>query len=284
MRKLSVFLLPALALVLLSACTFFGGGNGTGERDTLYLTATRDGGGSTGITGRIITPDGTPVSGAYVNVYPDSLSNLLGPSQYISSPTDATGHYTIEAPPGDYFIVARKRISGEPFGSLSPGDLYSEHQRVRTTVVARQLSIVDLTMTQMLAPMFFKKAATEQVTTTGIRGVLVDAAGKPVPVSFAVAYDSSDIQRLPDYASTLSDGDGRFTLYLPKGGTYYLAARVNAWDMPRTGELYGKFGGDTPTPVMVDDDQFVEDVRIVLTPFTGVYKEGKSRRPATTPQ
>jgi len=281
MRKIILLLLPALLLGL-SACALLGD-KPAEPGDTLYLTASRDGGGKTGITGRIVTLDGAPIAGAYVNVYPDTLSNLLGPSQYISSPTDADGRFTIDSPPGNYYVVARKRVSGEPFGALSPGDLYSEQQRVMTTVAAGRLSIVDLKMTQMKAPMFFKKAASEQVTDTGIRGVLVDAAGKPIPVSFAVAYDSSDIQRLPDYASTLSDGEGRFTLYLPKGGIYYLAARVNAWDMPRTGELYGKYGNDAPEAVTVEDGHFVEGISIVLTPFTGEYKEGKSRRPETTP-
>lgn len=276
MRKLVTFLMPALALCL-SACAMFSSGD---SGDTLHLTATRDGGGKTGITGQIVMHDsGAPVSGAYVNVYPDTLSNLLGPSQFISSPTDADGHFTIEAPPGDFYVVARKRVSGEPSGPLSPGDLYSEHQRVKTTVIADKLSVVDLTVAPMQAPMFFKKAVTEQQTSTGIRGTLVDNTGKPVPGSFAVAYTDADMRRLPDYASTLSDGQGNFVLYLPKGGAYYIGARVHAWDMPRPGELYGKFGGEPPTAVTVDDGAFVQDIRIVLKPFTGTYKEGKSRRP-----
>lgn len=278
MRKIVLLLLPILVSAL-SACALLG--DKTAEPgDTLYLTATRDGGGKTGITGRIVTHDtGTPVADAYVNVYPDTLSNLLGPSQFISSPTDADGQFLIEAPPGDFYIVARKRVSGDPSGPLSPGDLYSEHQRVKTTVVAGRLSIVDLAVAPMQAPMFFKKAVTEQTTKTGVRGILVDSTGKPVPGSFAVAYSNDDMRRLPDFASTLSDGDGHFVLYLPQGGTYYLGARVHAWDMPRPGELYGKYGGDTASPVTVATDSFIENIRIVLTPFTGTYKEGKSRRP-----
>jgi len=283
MRKIVYCCLPVLLLCLLSACNFFG--DSRPADDTLYLTASRDGAGKTGISGQItMLESGLPVAGAYVNVYPDTLSNLLGPSKYISSPTDSDGRFTIDAPPGNFFVVARKRSSGEPFGALSTGDLFSEHQRVRTTVVADRLSIVDLKVAPMLAPMFFKRVSTEQVTATGIRGTLVDATGKPVPVSFAVAYNSDDLRRLPDHASSLSDGEGHFVLYLPQGGTYYLAARVNAWDMPRPGELYGKLGNETPTPVEVKEGTFVEDIRIVLTPFTGTYKEGKSRRPTTTPQ
>jgi hypothetical protein len=183
------------------------------------------------------------------------------------------------APAGTYYIVARKRMSGDPSGPLSPGDLFSEHQRVVTTVVDGKLSVVDLAVAPVKAPMFFKKAVVEQETNTGIRGVLVDAVGKPVPGSFAVAYTDADVKRLPDYASTLSDGQGRFVLYLPKAGDYYLGARVHAWDMPHPGELYGKYGGVTPTPVSVSKGKFVTDIKIVLTPFTGEYKAGKSRRP-----
>ena len=49
-----------------------------------------DGQGHAGLQGLIILKEtGTPVAGAFVNVYPDTISNLLGPSQFISSPTDA---------------------------------------------------------------------------------------------------------------------------------------------------------------------------------------------------
>jgi hypothetical protein len=267
-------------ILLLSACTPPISEKQGALQDTIVLTKTIDGGGQTGITGQIVNKlDGSPISGAYVNIYPDTLSNLLGPSQFISSPTGSNGRFMMPAPPGTFYVVTRKRMSGEPSGPLSPGDLFSEHQRVITTVVDGRLSMVDLTVAPVKAPMFFKKAMAEQVTTTGIRGVLVDAAGKPVPGSFAVAYTDTDVKRLPDYASTLSDGEGRFVLYLPEAGIYYLGARVHAWDMPHPGELYGKYGNETPTAVSVNEDEFITDIKIVLRPFTGDYKEGKSRRP-----
>ena len=141
-----------------------------------------DGQGKTGISGQIsVKSSGAPVEGAYVNIYPDTISNLLGPSQYISTPTDAEGNYTLDVPPGTYYVVSRKRMSGQPSGPLSAGDLFSEHQRVVTTVVKGKISMVDLSLAPMKAPMFFKKATLESQTDTGIRGVLVDTTGKPVP-------------------------------------------------------------------------------------------------------
>jgi len=236
--------------------------------------------GRTGLVGRVFLKDGgQPLAGAYVNIYPDTTSNLLGPSQFISSPTDKDGYYRIDVPAGTYYIVARKRTTGEPSGPLAPGDYYSEHRRIRAEVKSGRLARVDLEVVPMKAPMFFKKNLADRRTDTGIRGRLVDASGKPVPGSFAIAYVDDNLKRLPDYASTLSDGQGRFTIYLPKGGTYYLAGRIHAWDMPHPGELYGKLGGDQPKPLAVKKGSFVEDVTLVLTPFTGTYKPGKSRRP-----
>ena len=250
------------------------------KSDTVTMNNYLDGNGKTGISGQIsLRKTGQPVEGAYVNIYPDTISNLLGPSQYISTPTDAQGKYSLEVPPGTYYVVSRKRVSGQASGPLSPGDLFSDHQRVVTTVVEGKIARVDVDLAPMKAPMFFKKATGELQTDTGIKGVLVDSTGKPVPGSFALAYTDPDIKRLPDYASTLSDSEGNFVIYLPQGGTYFLGARVHAWDMPRPGELYGKFGDPEPTPVAVADGAFIEGVTIVLTPFTGTYKEGKSRRP-----
>jgi hypothetical protein len=239
-----------------------------------------DGQGKTGISGQVfIKGSKEPLAGAYVNIYPDTISNLLGPSQFISSPTDQQGRYRLELPPGTYYVVARKRMSGQATGPLAPGDFYSEHQRIVTSVIAGKLAMVDLPVVPMKAPMFFKKEVVERETDTGVRGVLLDRSGNPVAGGFAMAYSDPEMKRLPDYASTLSDAEGRFTLYLPAGGTFYLAGRIHAWDMPQPGEPYGVLGGAAPQPVKVAKGQFLDGVRIVLEPFAGEHKEGKSRRP-----
>lgn len=236
--------------------------------------------GRTGIKGQAFLKEtGDPVAGAYVNIYPNSFTNLLGPSQFLSRPTDADGRYQLDMPPGTYYIVARKRISGQPTGPLSQGDFYSEHQRVVTTVTPGRVAVVNLSMVSMKAPMFFKKVQVQNATDTGIRGTIVDQQGQPVPGGFAMAYVNNNLQRLPDYASTLSDENGQFVLYLPHGGTFYLAARIHAWDMPHPGEPYGQYGGDTPAAVKVDQGTFVDSLKIILKPFTKAYKPGKSQRP-----
>lgn len=240
----------------------------------------RDGEGHSGITGTVtLKADGRPVEAAYVNIYTDTVSNLLGPSQFLSRPTDKEGHYTLDVPPGRYYVVARKRMTGGPTGPIAPGDFFSEHQRVVTEVVAGKLSVVDLPVVAMRSPMFFKGEVVDHESDTGIRGRLVDGNGRPVPGGFAMAYHDPDMKRLPDYASTLSDADGNFTIYLPAAGTFYLAARMHAWDMPQPGEPYGRLGGEAPTGVAVAKGSFVDGITIRMAPFAGEYKAGKSRRP-----
>ena len=239
-----------------------------------------DGQGRTGLRGQIVLKEsGAPITGAFVNVYPDTISNLLGPSQFISTPTDDLGRYQIEVPPGVYYVVARKRLSGQPTGPLEPGDFYSEHQRIVVRIESGKFAVVDLPVVVMKAPMFFKSRVVDRATGTGIRGTLIDPSGKPVMGGFAMAYADPEMKRLPDFASTLSDEQGHFTIYLPEGGNYYLAARIHAWDMPSPGEPYGKYGGATATPVTVATDRFVEDIVIEMAPFAGPYQPGKSRRP-----
>jgi hypothetical protein len=283
LRSLLPLALLALATMLIAACQPALTASGDGQTEAVDATLVGryvDDGGKTGIRGRIVLKDdGSPVAGGYVNVYPDTISNLLGPSQFISTPTDAAGFYQIEVPPGVYYVVARKRVSGQATGPLSPGDYYSEHQRQATRVVAGKVVEIELPVAVMKAPMFFKNRTVAEETDTGIRGVLVDAAGKPVMGGFAMAYNDQKMKRLPDFTSTLSDLQGRFTIYLPAGGRFFLAARIHAWDMPSPGEPYGQYGGEQAIAVDVADREFVSDIKIVMTPFAGEYKPGKSRRP-----
>ncbi|HEY5672777.1 MAG TPA: hypothetical protein VIR78_03650 [Malonomonas sp.] len=264
------YLISVLLLGALLACTPMA------KNQTAYT----DGAGRSGVFGKtLLQKDGQPLSGAYVNIYPSHAPNLLGPSTYISSATGADGNYSIDVPPGSYYIVARKRSSGLATGAISPGDYFSEDARKLIEIKAGKLAKVDLPLVYMGAPMFFKQGTGALATEQGVRGVLIDAAGKPQAGAFAIAYTSSDIKRLPDFASSLTNEKGEFTLYLPKAGEYYLAARLHAWDMPRTGEPYGKYDGDVITPIKVAEKEFVEGIKMVLLPFEGEYKEGMNKRP-----
>lgn len=243
---------------------------------TVRVSSYIDGQGESGIRGRVVMRDGgAGVADAYVQIYSDTAYNLLGPSQTMSSPTDKDGEYRVNLPPGTYFVVARKRVSGNPTGPLSPGDYYSEHQRVITDVVAGKFAVVDLPLVLMNNPMFFKRDVNSKETETTIHGRIIDKSGKPVFGAFGMAYNNADFKRLPDYISTLSDQDGHFTIYLPQGGDYYIAARMQVYDMPRPGEPYGRI----EQPVTVEKGKNGDEITVTIEPFSGEYQSGKSRRP-----
>ena len=101
-------------------------------------------------------------------------------------------------PAGEYGVVARKRASGASYGPLSTGDLYDNREgRGPVKVGEGETVSLSFALAEMKEPMFFKMAP-EHATATGIRGRILDEAGKPMPGAFAVLYRDADMRRLPD--------------------------------------------------------------------------------------
>jgi len=240
--------------------------------------ATAPGGppGATGIAGRVVMKDGgAPVPGAFVYVYRDWARNLTGISDFVSLGTSSSGEYRMDVPPGKYGVVARRRRSGESFGTLSTGDDYDNRPGAgMVEVKAGALTRVDFSLVTMREPMFFRRNP-EEATETGIRGRILDGKGAPVVGAFAIAYQDADMKRLPDFASTLTDAGGRFTLFLPAGGRYWLGGRTHVRDMPRPDEPYGLFEGSPDHSIEIGSGRFLDGIDITVRPFKGTYVPGK---------
>jgi hypothetical protein len=221
--------------------------------------------GGQGIKGAL-TFQGEPLKDAYVYAYRKFSTNLLGPADFASSPSAADGTYTIDLVGGSYYIVARKRATGENTGPLMAGDLYTVHSSNPVAVRDGQYALVDLELVKMRDPMFFQAMSREE-TNTGIKGVIVDAEGRPIPWVFAMAYTTPDMKRVPEYTSVMTNADGKFVIFLPKGGKYWLAARKNIREKPVTGEPYGLYEGTKDHSIMVPDTGFVENVAITLEAY-----------------
>jgi hypothetical protein len=210
------------------------------------------------------------VSGAHVYAYRDPGKNFIGVADYVSRGTAEDGSFTMEVPPGEYYFVSRKRASGVNYGPVKTGDFY-DHQSgpepVRVT--AGRYVNLEFHLVEMTEPMFFQVfSEAARKTDTGIRGTILDENGRPAHGAFATAYASSDMKRLPDFVSTLTGDDGRFVLFLPDGGTWYLGARSHARGTPRPGEPVGKFEGSGDHSVQVRKGSFLDGIEIILRPFT----------------
>jgi len=221
--------------------------------------------GKQGIQGKLVH-DGEPVADAFVYAYRSYSTNLLGPADFASNPSGPDGSFTVELVKGSYYVMARKRASGDNTGPIVAGDLYSLHADNPVSIRDGAYTALDLELVQMRDPMFFQATSREE-TTTGIKGQIVDRKGNPVPWVFAMAYTSGDMKRVPEYTSVMTGTDGMFVIYLPRGGKYWVSARKNIREKPLEGEPYGLYAGTPDHSVLVTEGRFVGGINIQLEEY-----------------
>jgi hypothetical protein len=213
-----------------------------------------------------LTYHGRALTGASVYAYRRRSENFLGPADFASAPSGPDGSYLIDLVEGNYWLVARKRASGSDAGPLVPGDLQRIHPGNPATVAPGAFTAVDLDLEEV-RDLMFSRTGPRGSTTTGIRGRITDQSGAPAAWVFAIAYASADMRRVPDFTSAMTAEDGRFVIYLPEGGRYWVGARKHIRDKPAPGEPFGLYEGSPDHAVDVAAGAFVDNVDIVLRPF-----------------
>jgi hypothetical protein len=168
------------------------------------------------LKGLILDVAGKPVEGAEVFIY--SSAEVRRTADFISSPSDAEGRYTISLPAGTYWCVARWRKDGSRWGPLMPGDRHSgDPLEIEVTQGA---SRADFTVADLkeAAGLIKKKTREDYIKITGR---ILDRDGKPAQEVYAIASPTRSVSEIPAYLSPWTDDAGRYTLYLPRG-KYYL--------------------------------------------------------------
>jgi hypothetical protein len=220
---------------------------------------------SQGVRG-VLTHAGEPLAGAVVFAYRRESANLLGPADFASPPSGPNGAYAIDLVEGAYWLVARKRASGSDSGPLVQGDLQKIAPQNPVRVAVGALTPVDLELEEM-RDLMFSRSGTRGPTATGIRGRIVDDAGRPVSWVFAIAYTSPEMRRVPDFTSAMTAADGRYVIYVPQGGRYWVGARKHIRGRPEPGEPFGLYTGTADHAVVVPEGGFAEGIDVVLTGF-----------------
>jgi parallel beta-helix repeat protein len=207
------------------------------------------------ISGIVSGPEG-PLEGASVHVYADTSRQfrgpgLFGPQGAVIGGTGPSGDFSMDIPPGKYWIVASKRAGGGFLGPLQPGDLHGWYDGNPVVIAAGEERTIVLQAVKKLKETAARGAPV--LGSAGIRGKILDPSGKvPTGVyAYATKEPSFMLGGMPPFRSEPVGEDGSYVIDLPGDGTYYVGARSGYGGPPLPGEWHGFFGGDAPDPVEV---------------------------------
>jgi len=202
-----------------------------------------------------------PVEGVYIFVY-EKGADPHGPPYTMSEASASDGSFNINLPDGDYTIVARKHKNGLPGSPLDEGDQKSE--TISATVKGGKLTTETLLIKPKSDDVKFFDASPK--SDTSLSGKVLDSDGNP-RMGFRIhVYTYAQMSERPKYVSAATGPDGKFVVYLPKGGTYYLSARDHFGGPPKIGDFFGRYDEGTidPSGIIVKTGQKLDNINITV--------------------
>ena len=203
----------------------------------------------------------TPLEKALIYVYKAGM-DLKGPPLQTIEASELEGEFSLQLPAGDYFFVARKRVNDEAIGPVIPGDYKSEIIGPIKITESKEI-VIDLIA---LRKMGDEKAniASKVVSNTSFAGVITDSSGDPIEGIRVHVYDHIQMSERPKFVSEKTGPDGKYRIFLPEGGTYYICARDRFGGPPKVGDLYGRYDKGTidPTSIMLKTNEQLTEVDI----------------------
>jgi len=209
----------------------------------------------TGLYGEVSYLD-QPLERVYLYVYKSAADGFKGPG-YTIVPVEK-GSFRLRLPPGDYYLLARKRAKGGRFGPIEVGDYFNYYFGNPVTVKqgeSREVRIEAITRLSMLE-------GEEIAPVQELRGHIRTAAGEPTPGVRVFAYREAAMTGTPAFFSPPADAEGRFVLPVDLAGTYYLVARESFGGPAAPGEFYGRYGGEQGKPIEVREGVALKEVTI----------------------
>ncbi len=167
--------------------------------------------------------DGAPVAGGLVQVFLDAATRFKGPG-YASAATDAGGRFTVDLPPGRYYVIARRRRGTERIGPLNVGDQYAWYPGNPVLLPEGRKAVIDLPYLEVEKDP--ARVLSEASRGTMVRGTVRDARGRPLAGVWVCLYLKPEPMGMPAFASEATDAEGRFTIRVTAAGPYYLVARA----------------------------------------------------------
>lgn len=223
--------------------------------------------GGPGIRGQVLL-DGEPLARARVTLYQDTTTIFRGIG-YASVITSDQGRFSFNLEPGNYYVIARKRMDGEKMGPLADGDLFGYAAANPVKVEDGRYSLVQINTSTKHVKV---KAGGQNITLGGtvkaggttISGVIHDKSGMPVANIFAAAYRDSMMTQKPDFISNPTGADGVYTISLSEGGEYYLGARNTLGGPAEHGDLLGRYAGNEDHVINLKTDEKLTNIDITV--------------------
>lgn len=228
------------------------------------VRSTGDGNMEGRILGKVLR-DGEPLENVTVSLYFDETDGFRGMGFMRTPPTGPDGIFRMDmVPEGRYYLIARKRGSGLGVGPMVKGDLIS-YYRFNPVRVEEGREI------EMVLPMVSKRldmdihGSGSAGGRPGFEGVVTDTQGRPVRGVHVFAYLEPEMgHHKPAALSSITDEQGRYRIYLPDAGKYYIGARHGYGDNPSPGEMFGHYEGTPDHSLAVESTRFLEGIGITV--------------------
>lgn len=223
--------------------------------------------GGTGIRGRIFA-DGQPLGRTRVTLYQDAATIFRGIG-YASAVTNDKGDFSFNLEPGEYYLIARKRVGEEKMGPLVDGDFFGFAHANPVKVEADRFTMININAAVKHVKV---KQGGQDITLGGtvtagattISGILRDKSGQPVAKVYAAAYRDAMMTMKPDFISSPTGVDGAYTLSVAGGGDYYVGARNTIGGPAEKGDLLGRYAGNEDHVVHIKTDEKLSNIDIVV--------------------
>jgi hypothetical protein len=212
-----------------------------------------------GLKGKV-TFQGEPLEKSYLYVYKDATKGFKGPAYFIQPVAD--GDFRLRLPPGEYFLLARKRLKGGQFGPIEIGDYFNYYYANPVRIKQGETRFIEIETVSRLSMLEEGEALPFQ----GVKGQILNAGNQPVSGIHVFAYRNAAMTGTPDYFSPATQADGRFELSLPETGVWHLLARENFGGPAADGEQYGRFQDDPAHAVHLKADSQPSEIVIHVQP------------------
>ena len=212
-----------------------------------------------GLRGEISFQD-EPLEKVYLYVYKKTDSDFKGPAWFVQPVQN--GNFRMSLPPGDYWLLARKRLKGGQYGPIEIGDYFNFYYGNPVHIDKGELKHIRLETITRLSML----EEDPDIEFSGIRGQVVGQDGSPAAGLRVFAYRSAAMSGTPAYISAVSDAEGQYRLEIPEAGSFWLLARERLGGPAATGELYGQLQQGRQAVILTEEKRSQDEVRIEVSP------------------